>query len=154
MSPPVSTLEGGGLTVEIEGLDRMRAALQADVLLGEAVRGLFLDMVTEVQSVARLNIRSRTGTLAARIVTGVDQSALPLWGAVRSRAPHSRLVEYGHRQKPGRFVRALGKRLKSERVQSYPFMRIAREVARSHIEDELEEVARLVERRWAEVNKK
>lgn len=64
-------------------------------------------------------------------------------GYVAEHAPH---VEYGHRQTPGRYVPAIGKRLKASFVPGQHFFRPcverARDMFRRMIRDSLEEAAR------------
>lgn len=64
-------------------------------------------------------------------------------GYVAEHAPH---VEYGHRQTPGRYVPAIGKRLKASFVPGQHFFRPcverARDMFKRMIRDSLEEAAR------------
>ena len=83
-----------------------------------------------------------TGGLANSVRVEVDGSH----GRVGYAAEHAPHVEYGHRQTPGRYVPAIGKRLKASFVPGQHFFRPcverARETFRRMIRDSMEEAAR------------
>lgn len=83
-----------------------------------------------------------TGGLASSVRVEVDGSH----GRVGYAAEHAPHVEYGHRQTPGRYVPAIGKRLKASYVTGQHFFRPcvkrAREMFRRMIRESLEEAAR------------
>lgn len=83
-----------------------------------------------------------TGGLANSVRVEVDGSR----GRVGYAAEHAPHVEYGHRQTPGRYVPAIGKRLKASYVPGQHFFRPcverAREMFRRMIRESLEEAAR------------
>lgn len=82
-----------------------------------------------------------TGGLANSVRVEVNGSR----GSVGYTAEHAPHVEYGHRQTPGRYVPAIGKRLKASFVPGQHFFRPcverAREMFRRIIRESLEEAA-------------
>ncbi len=82
-----------------------------------------------------------TGGLANSVRVEVNGSR----GSVGYTAEHAPHVEYGHRQTPGRYVPAIGKRLKASFVPGQHFFRPcverARDMFRRMIRESLEEAA-------------
>ena len=71
------------------------------------------------------NPEVQTGELRSHITYQVEPGGETTRAVVGTPTPYAPFVEFGHKQQPGRFVPALGKRLVASDVKAYPFMRPA-----------------------------
>ena len=121
---------------EIEEIKRKAAAVKAELKASPTLmRDSVLTVEKLVKSAAdgRPGPMRRTGTLLSSITGEV---ITPNLGRVGTRlVPHyAPDVEYGHKQTPGRFVAAIGKRLVKSECPAYPFFRPAEVRAKKELD--------------------
>lgn len=101
------------------GLQELADAITSSSIGEEAVRGATLQIANEWMAKAQARTPSPTGTMKSSWHVddegrkGNDHQAKVYNTAVSGEkgAPYPIYVEYGHRQQPGRYVPAIGKRL-------------------------------------------
>lgn len=104
-------------------LDKLASRLEskADTILSDAVESFLLEMAFRFEA----KVKNRTpvgdvdgGTLRANWKVGsVTKKGSSYLIEVYNPTAYAAFVEYGHRQTPGRFVPAIGKRLKNSWVE-------------------------------------
>ena len=80
-----------------------------------------------------------TGNLRNSITHGVIVGDGQVGAVVGTNTEYAPYVELGHHQQPGRYVPAIGKRLKAEFVQGKPFIKPAIE---DHVEEYMDTIVR------------
>lgn len=114
------------------GLDRLSQVDASQIVVATAN-----ELAKEAKSAAPRD----TGGLANSVRAEVSGSR----GCVGYTAEHAPHVEYGHRQTPGRYVPAIGKRLKASFVPGQHFFKACVERARSNfrrrVREAIEEAA-------------
>lgn len=113
------------IRVDIKGLDDSLKKLKDlpyvfDEELSKAMNDEGLDWRDDV----RANTPVDTGDLRSSwIFAGVEKSGFIFEMDLSNNLEYADYVEYGHRQEPGRFVPAIGKRLKANYVSGYYMLR-------------------------------
>lgn len=113
------------IRVDIKGLDDSLKKLKDlpqifDEELSKAMNDEGLDWRDDV----RANTPVDTGDLRRSwIFAGVEKSGFIFEMDLSNNLEYADYVEYGHRQEPGRFVPAIGKRLKANYVSGYYMLR-------------------------------
>lgn len=102
---------------DVDGLGRRLSALSAEDL-SDIVTATVNEIATNAKAATPVG-KVNGGTLLNSIRTEVSGSEGRV-GYVAKYAPH---VEYGHRQTPGRYVPAIGKRLKASYVPGQHFFK-------------------------------
>lgn len=113
------------IRVDIKGLDDSLKKLKDlpqifDEELSKAMNDEGLDWRDDV----RANTPVDTGDLRRSwVFAGVEKSGFIFEMDLSNNLEYADYVEYGHRQEPGRFVPAIGKRLKANYVSGYYMLR-------------------------------
>lgn len=113
------------IRVDIKGLDDSLKKLKDlpqifDEELSKAMNDEGLDWRDDV----RANTPVDTGDLRRSwVFAGVEKSGFIFEMDLSNNLEYADYVEYGHRQEPGRFVPAIGKRLKADYVSGYYMLR-------------------------------
>lgn len=95
----------------------------------------------KAESYAKMRCPTKTGRLKNSITHKQEDENTELIGTNVEYAPY---VELGHRQQPGRYVPAIGKRLKADHVNGIPFIRPA-------VEDHISEYKQIIERELGKI---
>lgn len=82
------------LTVEIQGLEKLRRKARPEVL-GPPVRDFMLQTVQLIEAEVKQRTPVDTGPLHASITHRVDPAPWPLWGEVGTNVRYAPAVEYG-----------------------------------------------------------
>lgn len=93
--------------------------LLVDIEVSAAVSRAFETCGGKAETYAKALCHVNTGRLRNSITHHQEDESTEVIGTNVEYAPH---VEFGHRQQPGRYVPALGKRLVAEHVKGYPFL--------------------------------
>lgn len=113
---------------EFEGLDEWEEALAKAIeeQYPEEFREMVIQVAMELQGRVKEKTPRKTGRLqnawkVGRIKKSGDEYVIEVYNNV----DYAEAVEYGHRQTPGRYVPALGKRLKAQTVRGAHMMEIS-----------------------------
>ena len=92
--------------------------------IDQAVMSAMSDEGMSWRDDVRANTPVDTGDLRRSwALTGPDKKGLKFEMDLANNLEYAECVEYGHRQEPGRFVPAIGKRLKADFVPGYYMLR-------------------------------
>lgn len=140
-----------GMTVTIEGTNKIKDKLFNGAVLTRPVRTLFHEAALEVERRAKINAtrrpgpRVQTGRLRSSITSTVQARPIPLWAKVSTNVEYASHVEFGHSQRPGRYVPAIGARLVQDFAPAYPFLFPAFEAAKPKIDHLMAVAAKMIE---------
>lgn len=95
----------------------------------------------KAETYAKMRCPTKTGRLKNSITHKQEDENTELIGTNVEYAPY---VELGHRQQPGRYVPAIGKRLKADHVNGIPYLRPA-------LEDHISEYKTIIERELGKI---
>lgn len=118
----------GGTEYRLDGLDEWEQALAHTV--NEQYPAEFEAMVIQVAQELQGRVKERTPKMTGRLqnawmVGAIRKSRNGYVIEVYNNVEYAEAVEYGHRQQPGRFVPALGKRLKAQTVKGAHMMELS-----------------------------
>ena len=145
-----------GIEVEIEilGLKELQKKLGHDVMLGAPLKkilgqaALILEREAKKRATGRPGPMVQTGRLRASITSTISSQPVPPWAKVGTNVKYAPYVEFGHKQKVGRYVKAIGKRLVNPMAPAYPFLFPAYEAMKSKIDELLDKAAKIIEDRF------
>ncbi len=129
------------LEVELQGSEELKLKLDAikDKIQDDSEVSLIARAAYAIQRQAQLNATGRPGPrvglggLYSSITAEIESYERARVGT--NLVPHyAPDVEFGHKQRPGRFVPALGKRLVADFVPAYPFLYPAVEQCKDELE--------------------
>ena len=117
-----------GTEYRLDGLDEWEQALARAV--NEQYPAEFEAMVTQIAHELQGQVKERTPKATGRLqnswkVGEIKKSGDEYIIEVYNNEDYAEPVEYGHRQKPGRYVPALGKRLKAKTVKGARMMELS-----------------------------
>ena len=117
-----------GTEYRLDGLDEWETALARAV--DEQYPEEFKQMATQVAMEPQGKVKERTPKKTGRLqnawtVGEIRKSGNDYIIEVYNNVEYAEAVEWGHRQKPGRYVPALGKRLKAETVKGAHMMELS-----------------------------
>lgn len=117
-----------GTAYRFDGLDEWEQALAraVDEQYPEEFKAMVVQVAMELQSRVKEKTPKKTGRLQNAWQVGPirkrgDQYVIEVYNNVE----YAEAVEWGHRQTPGRYVPALGKRLKAETVKGAHMMELS-----------------------------
>lgn len=117
-----------GTEYRMDGLDEWEQALARAV--NEQYPAEFEAMVIQVAQELAGRVKERTPKVTSRLQNGwmvgeIKKSGSEYMIEVYNNVEYAEAVEYGHRQQPGRFVPAIGKRLKAKTVKGAHMMELS-----------------------------
>lgn len=113
------------IRVDIKGLDdSLKKLKDLPVVFDEELSKAMNDEGLDWRDDVRANTPVDSGDLRRSwIFAGVEKSGFIFEMDLSNNLEYADYVEYGHRQEPGRFVPAIGKRLKADYVSGYYMLR-------------------------------
>ena len=137
--------------IQIDGITELLNKLDGRKLLGKALKNFFNKATLKIERQAKINATGRPGPnvqtdrLRSSITSRIDAYEIPTWGLVGTNVYYAPFVEFGHSQKPGRYVPAIGKRLVADRVPAYPYLMPAYDQSKDAINDLISEAEHEIE---------
>lgn len=117
---------------------------QADILrklkdsMGKAVLLVANQAKQNLSKTGSEHPQTKTGFLRSSVTFKVEEDmGGNITGTVGTNEKYGKYLEFGHRQTPGRYVPAIGKRLKADWVPPYPWLFPAVEGKKSEIKEAL-----------------
>lgn len=135
------------ITIEIPNLPRFISAMaRSPITVQKHINTAINRSIYEVKS----RTQSVTPVMTGRLRVNWQETFRNLYGELKSMQEYAIWVHEGHKQEPGRYVPAIGKRLKKSFVKGQPFLRqgvdssmpMVRSIFDRSLNDALNEIAR------------